>query len=302
MRKRIILLGAPGAGKGTQAEMLCKTLGIPKISTGDMLREAVIHRTPIGLKVEALMPTGQLIGDDIVMQLLVDRLAQPDCAMGFLLDGFPRTLAQAVMLEEKGVEVDAVIEIEVEHQVIVERMAGRRVHPASGRTYHIKNKPPKGEGVDDITGEPLVQRQDDAPEVVLKRLGIYAEQISAIKNFYLRLPSATHRLLACVDGSRQIDEVANCLFHFCNSRSPRPSPNYTTIANVDIYLTNDEVLTAFGHLVGKVYSDGLRLEIEEKTGRTVRACGDYLITLDYSPTRLNLRVNEDGVITGFKFG
>jgi adenylate kinase len=302
MRKRIILLGAPGAGKGTQAEMLCEKLGIPKISTGDMLREAVVKRTPIGLQVEALMPTGQLIGDDIVMQLLVDRLAEPDCASGFLLDGFPRTLAQAALLEERGVEVDAVIEIEVDPQLIVERMAGRRVHPASGRTYHLKNKPPKGEGVDDFTGEPLVQRPDDAPEVVLKRLGIYAEQISAIKNFYLRLPSATHRLLACVDGSRQIDEVANCLLHFCSSQSPRPAPNYTTIAKVDTYLTNDEVLTEVGHLVGKAYSDRLRLELEEKTGRTVRAYGGHLITLDYAPTRLSLRVNEDAVITGFRFG
>jgi adenylate kinase len=302
MRKRIILLGAPGAGKGTQADMLCKTLGIPKISTGDMLREAVIKRTPIGLQVEALMPTGQLIGDDIVMQLLVDRLAQPDCASGFLLDGFPRTLMQAAMLEDKGVEVDAVIEIEVDHQVIVERMSGRRVHPASGRTYHIQHSPPAAEGVDDVTGEPLIQRPDDAPGVVLKRLRIYAEQILDIKSFYARLPSATHRLLASVDGSRPIEEVGNCLFHYCNSRSPRPAPNYTTIANVDIYLTNDEVLKSFGPLVGTEYSERLRAEIAQKTGRTVRASGDYLITLDYDPTRLNVRVNEDAVITGFKFG
>jgi adenylate kinase len=215
MKNRIVLLGAPGAGKGTQAELLCASKGIPKISTGDMLREAVANRTPIGLQVEALMPTGQLIGDEIVMQLLVERLAQPDCAKGFLLDGFPRTVAQAVMLREQGVVIDTVVEIAVDPQVIVERMSGRRVHPASGRTYHIRYSPPTVEGVDDLSGEPLIQRPDDAPEVVLKRLGIYAEQISAIRAYYMEAPLASRPLVAHVDGSLDIKEVANRIWNFC---------------------------------------------------------------------------------------
>jgi adenylate kinase len=215
MKNCIIFLGAPGAGKGTQADLLCAAKQIPKISTGDMLREAVANRTPIGLQVEALMPTGQLISDEIVMQLLVERLAQPDCAKGFLLDGFPRTVEQAVMLREKGVVVDVVMEIAVDPQVIVERMSGRRVHPASGRTYHIRYSPPAVEGVDDITGEPLIQRPDDAPEVVLKRLAIYAEQISAIRAHYMEAPLTSRPLVAHVDGSLDIQEVANRIWNFC---------------------------------------------------------------------------------------
>jgi len=208
---KIVLLGAPGAGKGTQGEVLCKTLEIPKISTGDLLREAVANLTPIGIKVQSLMGTGQLIADEIVMDLLTERLAQPDCAKGYLLDGFPRTVEQVQMLLNAGIQVDAVLELEVPDQVIVDRMSGRRVHVTSGRTYHVTLKPPLILDVDDVTGEPLTTRADDAPEIVLKRLGIYHEQIRPIVEFYAGLPAEQRPLIRSIDGDMPLDIVQGAI-------------------------------------------------------------------------------------------
>ena len=208
---KIVLLGAPGAGKGTQGEVLCKTLEIPKISTGDLLREAVAKQTPIGIKVQSLMGTGQLIADEIVMDILTERLAQPDCAKGYLLDGFPRTVEQVQMLFNAGIQVDAVLELEVPDQVIVDRMSGRRVHMTSGRTYHVTLKPPLTPDVDDVTGEALTIRADDAPEIVLKRLGIYHEQIRSIVEFYAGLPAEQRPLIRSIDGDMPLDIVQGAI-------------------------------------------------------------------------------------------
>ena len=163
---RLILLGAPGAGKGTQAAFICQKYGIPQISTGDMLRAAVKAGTPLGLAAKKVMDSGALVSDDIIIGLVKERLAQPDCAKGFLFDGFPRTIPQADAMKAAGVKLDYVLEIDVPFEAIVERMSGRRSHPASGRTYHVKFNPPKVEGKDDVTGEPLIQREDDKEETV----------------------------------------------------------------------------------------------------------------------------------------
>ena len=170
---RLILIGPPGAGKGTQAKYITEKFGIPQISTGDMLRAAVKAGTPLGLAAKKVMDAGQLVSDDIIIGLVKERLAQPDCEKGFLFDGFPRTIPQAQALLDAGIPLDFVLEISVPDAEIVERMSGRRVDPVSGRTYHIKYNPPKVEGKDDVTGDPLVQRDDDREEVVLKRLGVY---------------------------------------------------------------------------------------------------------------------------------
>ena len=181
---RLILLGAPGAGKGTQATFICQKYGIPQISTGDMLRAAVKAGTPLGLKAKKVMDSGALVGDDIIIGLVKERLAQPDCANGFLFDGFPRTLPQADALKTAGIKVDHVLEIDVPFESIVERMSGRRSHPASGRTYHVKFNPPRVEGKDDVTGEPLIQRDDDREETVKKRLEVYADQTRPLVDYY----------------------------------------------------------------------------------------------------------------------
>ena len=173
---RLILLGAPGAGKGTQATFICQKYGIPQISTGDMLRAAVKAATPMGLEAKKIMDSGALVSDDIIIGLVKERISQPDCAKGFLFDGFPRTIPQADAMKAAGVRLDYVLEIDVPFDAIVERMGGRRSHPASGRTYHVKFNPPKVAGIDDITGEPLIQRDDDKEETVKKRLDVYSAQ------------------------------------------------------------------------------------------------------------------------------
>jgi adenylate kinase len=181
---RLILLGPPGAGKGTQATQICKKFGIPQISTGDMLRAAVKAGTPLGIEAKKVMDSGGLVSDDIIIGLVKERITQPDCANGFLFDGFPRTLPQADAMKAAGVNLDAVLEIDVPDSAIVERMSGRRVHVASGRTYHVKFNPPKVEGVDDVTGEPLIQRDDDKEETVAKRLSVYQAQTRPLVGYY----------------------------------------------------------------------------------------------------------------------
>ncbi|KPF48789.1 adenylate kinase [beta proteobacterium AAP121] len=181
---RLILLGAPGAGKGTQATFLCKHFGIPQISTGDMLRAAVKAGTPLGVAAKKVMDSGGLVSDDIIIGLVKERITQPDCAGGFLFDGFPRTIPQADAMKEAGVVLDFVVEIDVPEAAIIERMSGRRVHTASGRSYHVKFNPPKTEGVDDVTGEPLIQRDDDKEETVRKRLQVYQNQTRPLVDYY----------------------------------------------------------------------------------------------------------------------
>ncbi len=181
---RLILLGAPGAGKGTQAAFICQKYGIPQISTGDMLRAAVKAGTPMGLAAKKIMDSGALVSDDIIIGLVKERLQQPDCANGFLFDGFPRTIPQADAMKAAGVKLDYVLEIDVPFAAIIERMSGRRSHTASGRTYHVKFNPPKVAGLDDVTGEPLIQREDDKEETVMKRLEVYASQTRPLVDYY----------------------------------------------------------------------------------------------------------------------
>src|SRR5512144_3040541 len=181
---RLILLGPPGAGKGTQAQYICDAYGIPQISTGDMLRAAVKAGTPLGRQVKKVMDSGALVSDDIIIGLVKERIAQPDCANGFLFDGFPRTIPQADALTAAGIKLDVVLEIDVPDEAIIERMSGRRTHPASGRTYHIKFNPPKVPDRDDVTGEPLIQRDDDKEETVRNRLAVYQRQTRPLVAYY----------------------------------------------------------------------------------------------------------------------
>ncbi len=181
---RLILLGAPGAGKGTQATFIKEKFGIPQISTGDMLRAAVKAGTPLGIEAKKVMDSGGLVSDEIIINLVKERLKNQDCANGYLFDGFPRTIPQAEAMKEAGVKIDFVLEIDVPHDAIIDRMSGRRTHAASGRTYHIKFNPPKQEGIDDISGEPLVQRDDDKVETVKKRLDVYETQTRPLVDYY----------------------------------------------------------------------------------------------------------------------
>jgi adenylate kinase len=183
---RLILLGPPGAGKGTQAKFICEKYGIPQISTGDMLRAAIKAGTPLGIEAKQVIDRGGLVSDDTIINLVKERLKQADCQIGYLFDGFPRTIPQAEAIRAAGVALDAVLQIDVADAEIVERMSGRRVHLASGRTYHIKFNPPKVEGLDDLTGEPLVQRDDDSRETVLKRLEVYHAQTQPLIDYYMR--------------------------------------------------------------------------------------------------------------------
>ncbi|MBR8657501.1 adenylate kinase [Achromobacter sp. Marseille-Q0513] len=181
---RLILLGPPGAGKGTQAAFLTQHFGIPQISTGDMLRAAVKAGTPLGIEAKKVMDAGGLVSDEIIIGLVQDRLKQPDCANGYLFDGFPRTIPQADALKDAGVKLDYVVEIEVPEEDIIERMSGRRVHQPSGRSYHVRFNPPKVEGKDDVTGEDLIQRDDDREETVRHRLSVYREQTRPLVDYY----------------------------------------------------------------------------------------------------------------------
>lgn len=181
---RLILLGAPGAGKGTQATFICKKYGIPQISTGDMLRAAVKAGTPLGLQAKIVMASGALVSDEIIIGLVKERITEADCANGFLFDGFPRTLPQADAMKAAGVKLDYVLEIDVPFDAIIDRMSGRRSHPASGRTYHLRFNPPKVTGHDDVTGEPLIQRDDDKEETVKKRLEVYSAQTRPLVDYY----------------------------------------------------------------------------------------------------------------------
>ncbi len=184
---RLILLGPPGAGKGTQANFIKEKMKIPQISTGDMLRAAVKAGTPLGLAAKKVMDAGQLVSDDIIIGLVKERLKSPDCTNGYLFDGFPRTIPQAEAMQQADVAIDFVLEIDVPAEEIILRMSGRRVHPASGRTYHVKFNPPKAEGKDDQTGDPLIQRDDDKEETVRKRLEVYQSQTRPLVDFYLNL-------------------------------------------------------------------------------------------------------------------
>ncbi len=207
---RLILLGAPGAGKGTQATFICQKYGIPQISTGDMLRAAVKAGTPLGIEAKKVMDSGGLVSDDLIINLVKDRIAQPDCSKGFLFDGFPRTLPQADAMKAAGVKLDYVLEIDVPFEAIIERMSGRRSHPASGRTYHVKFNPPKTEGKDDVSGEPLIQREDDKEETVRKRLEVYSAQTRPLVDYYSNWakaePAAAPQYRA-ISGMGGVDEI-----------------------------------------------------------------------------------------------
>ena len=207
---RIILLGSPGSGKGTQAQFITEKYSIPQISTGDMLRAAVRDGTSLGIEAKKIMDVGGLVSDDLILGLIKERVTLPDCANGFLLDGFPRTISQAQGLRDMGVKIDHVIEINVADEEIVTRIEGRRVHPKSGRTYHIKFNAPKVEGVDDVTSEPLIQRDDDKEETVRKRLAIYHDQTKPLVNFY----SAPEQQVKfdSISGVGTVDEITTKVF------------------------------------------------------------------------------------------
>ncbi|MBQ12954.1 MAG: adenylate kinase [Gammaproteobacteria bacterium] len=205
---RIILLGAPGAGKGTQAQFITEKFAIPQISTGDMLRAAVKSRTALGLQVDEVMTSGGLVTDEIIIALVKERIQDPDCENGFLFDGFPRTIPQAAALVEAGVAIDVVLEIDVSDEEIVKRLSGRRVHPDSGRVYHILYNPPKVENLDDVSGEPLIQRKDDTEDTIGNRLSVYHEQTEPLVEFYNGLNAEGHALnVIRVDGMASVDSI-----------------------------------------------------------------------------------------------
>ncbi len=212
---RIILLGGPGAGKGTQAQFITEKFGIPQISTGDMLRAHVKAGTELGKQAKKIMDEGGLVSDDIIMGMVKERIAQDDCKNGFLLDGFPRTIAQAEALRDAGVKIDAVVEIDVPDEEIVKRLSGRRVHPGSGRTYHVLYNPPKEEGKDDVTGEPLIQRDDDKEETVRKRLEVYHRQTEPLVGFYSKWAAsgdAGAPKYIRVEGIGTVEEIRDKIF------------------------------------------------------------------------------------------
>ncbi len=205
---KVMLLGAPGAGKGTQAQFIVQKFGIPQISTGDLLRSEVRKGTELGLKAKEKMDRGELVSDDIIIGMIKARIAEADCAGGYLLDGFPRTIAQADAMKENGIGVDCVLELNVPDESIVRRMSGRRVHLASGRSYHVIYNPPKKEGLDDVTGEPLVIRDDDREETVLKRLEVYHSQTQPLIDYYTRDAEKGLNKFHSIDGSRPVEEIS----------------------------------------------------------------------------------------------
>jgi adenylate kinase len=211
---RIILLGPPGAGKGTQAEFICQRYGIPKISTGDMLRAAVVAGTALGLQAKGVMEAGDLVPDDIILGLVEERISKPDCEKGFLFDGFPRTIQQADGLKDRGVNIDYVIEIRVDEDEIVRRLSGRRVHLASGRTYHVLFNPPLVEGKDDPTGELLIQREDDREEAVRNRLKVYYQQTRPLIDYYSNLTHTDKYAprYVLIDGVGNVEQIRNRIF------------------------------------------------------------------------------------------
>ncbi len=209
---RLILLGAPGAGKGTQATFICRKYSIPQISTGDMLRAAVKAGTPLGLEAKKIMDSGGLVSDNLIINLVKERIAQPDCAQGFLFDGFPRTIPQADAMKAANVKLDFVLEIDVPFEAIIERMSGRRSHAASGRTYHVKYNPPAKEGFDDLTAEPLIQRDDDKEETVRKRLEVYSAQTRPLVDYYSQWAkddSANAPQYRVISGMGSVDDITS---------------------------------------------------------------------------------------------
>ena len=209
---KIILLGPPGAGKGTQAESICQRYDISHISTGNMLREAIDAGTKLGLEAKSLMDAGILVSDEVIVGLVEERISSPDCSMGFLFDGFPRTIPQAEALVQRGIAIDAVVEIDVPDDDIINRMSGRRMHPASGRNYHIIFNPPKVEGKDNTTGEDLIQREDDKPDTVRDRLKVYQDQTSPLIEFYSSLSSSGPLNYIKVSGTSTPKEVSENIF------------------------------------------------------------------------------------------
>jgi adenylate kinase len=205
---RMILLGAPGAGKGTQAQFLLKKFGIPQVSTGDMLRTAVKAGTPLGLKVKSVMENGGLVDDDVIIQLVKERIEHPDCKDGFLFDGFPRTIPQAQALQKAGIVIDYVLLIDVDDETIVSRLSGRRVHMHSGRVYHVEYNPPKSSGLDDVTQEPLIQREDDQERTIRKRLKVYHKETEPLVSFYEDLSETK---LNRIPGVGSVDQISGLI-------------------------------------------------------------------------------------------
>jgi len=212
---RVILLGGPGAGKGTQSGFLTERYGIPQISTGDMLRAAVKAQTPLGIEAKRVMDAGDLVSDDIIIGLVKERIAEPDCAKGFLFDGFPRTLAQADAMKDAHVDLDAVVEIDVDQDEIIKRMGGRRIHEPSGRSYHVEYNPPKVPEKDDETGEDLIQREDDKEETVRYRLSVYEEQTAPLKSYYKSWSDTGEALAPAyvkIYGIGSVEDIKNAIF------------------------------------------------------------------------------------------
>ena len=212
---KLILLGPPGAGKGTQAKAICEKYGIPQISTGDMLRAAVSAKTPLGIEAKKVMDAGELVSDDLILQLVKERISENDCNSGYLFDGFPRTITQAEGMKKLGINVDFVVELEVEDGEIIERMGGRRIHPASGRVYHVKFNPPKAENQDDETGEALIQRDDDAEQTVRKRLDVYHKQTAPLIDYYSENKdknSEKDPVYVKTNGSGELNEISEIIF------------------------------------------------------------------------------------------
>jgi adenylate kinase len=215
---RIILLGPPGAGKGTQAENIIQALNIPHISTGNMLREAIEEGLPLGIEAKKVMDKGALVSDDIIVGLVVERLKKPDCSNGVLFDGFPRTIPQAQALDDANIGIDLIIEIQLDDENIIERMSGRRVHISSGRNYHVKFNPPKKEGFDDLTGEELIQRDDDKREVVEERLIVYRNQTEPLISFYKAKQTNNDLDYLTVDGSGSVESISQFILNFFRNK------------------------------------------------------------------------------------